>query len=91
MSGVNNSGVTQLEFHQAMCDFKNMFPEVEEDVIETILRSNNGIVDATIDQLLQMNDNESRKKKALPLKQDNVSILNIRFKNCSSILKYILV
>ncbi|XP_041347084.1 CUE domain-containing protein 1-like [Gigantopelta aegis] len=44
-----------LEFNQAMSDFKFMFPNMEEDVIEAVLRANNGIVDATIDQLLTMN------------------------------------
>ena len=48
------SSVTQLEFHQAMTDFKIMFPSMDEDVIECVLRSNSGAVDATIDQLLQM-------------------------------------
>lgn len=70
MSNLNQSGVTQLEFHQAMNDFKHMFPEMEEDVIESVLRANNGVVDTTIDQLLQMN-NESLKKKAA-IKKDNV-------------------
>lgn len=32
-----------------------MFPDLEEDVIEAVLRANNGAVDATIDQLLTMN------------------------------------
>lgn len=66
-----SSGVTQLEFHQAMNDFKHMFPEMEVDVIESVLRSNNGVVDATIDQLLQMNTESSKKKAA---KKDNVSL-----------------
>ena len=48
------SAVTQLEFHQAMSDFKTMFPSMDEDVIECVLRSNNGAVDSTIDQLLAM-------------------------------------
>ena len=47
--------VTQLEFYQAMRDFKTMFPEMDEDVIEAVLRANNGAVDVTIDQLLAMN------------------------------------
>ena len=38
-----------------MSDFRHMFPETEEDVIEAVLRANNGMVDATIDQLLTMN------------------------------------
>jgi len=51
---------TQLEFTQAMTDFKIMFPDMEVDVIEAVLRSNNGAVDTTIDQLLSMSaDNES--------------------------------
>lgn len=50
---------TQLEFTQAMADFKVMFPNMEVDVIEAVLRSNNGAVDTTIDQLLAMSaDNE---------------------------------
>ncbi|XP_013784405.1 CUE domain-containing protein 1-like isoform X2 [Limulus polyphemus] len=54
--------VTQLEFHQAMRDFKTMFPEMDEDVIEVVLRANNGAVDATIDQLLSMStDNENER------------------------------
>uniref|UniRef100_A0A2L2YLU2 CUE domain-containing protein 1 n=1 Tax=Parasteatoda tepidariorum TaxID=114398 RepID=A0A2L2YLU2_PARTP len=57
--------VTQLEFHQAMADFKVMFPEMDEDVIEVVLRANNGAVDATIDQLLSMStDNENEKLRA---------------------------
>lgn len=37
-----------------MEDFKIMFPSMDYEVIECVLRSNNGAVDATIDQLLQM-------------------------------------
>ncbi|XP_033628116.1 CUE domain-containing protein 1-like isoform X1 [Asterias rubens] len=44
----------QLEFHQAMADFKTMFPTMDKDVIETVLRANNGAVDVTIDQLLTL-------------------------------------
>ncbi|XP_039612617.1 CUE domain-containing protein 1b [Polypterus senegalus] len=47
--------VRRLEFNQAMEDFKTMFPNMDYDVIECVLRANNGAVDATIDQLLQMN------------------------------------
>jgi hypothetical protein len=50
----------QLDFAQAMTDFKIMFPSMDSDVIEAVLRSNNGAVDTTIDQLLTMTaDNES--------------------------------
>ncbi|XP_064157297.1 CUE domain-containing protein 1-like isoform X1 [Anguilla rostrata] len=46
--------VRRLEFNQAMDDFKTMFPGMDYEVIECVLRSNSGAVDATIDQLLQM-------------------------------------
>lgn len=45
---------TQLDFHQAMEDFKTMFPDVDADVIEAVLRANQGAVHETIDQLLTM-------------------------------------
>ena len=32
-----------------------MFPNMDEEVIEAVLRANNGAVDETIDQLLTMN------------------------------------
>lgn len=49
----------QLEFAQAMTDFKTMFPEMDKEVIEAVLRANQGAVDATIDQLLAMStDNQ---------------------------------
>ncbi|XP_038615620.1 CUE domain-containing protein 1 isoform X1 [Tachyglossus aculeatus] len=47
--------VRRLDFNQAMEDFKTMFPSLDYDIIECVLRANNGAVDATIDQLLQMN------------------------------------
>ncbi|XP_039531653.1 CUE domain-containing protein 1a isoform X2 [Pimephales promelas] len=46
--------VRRLEFSQAMDDFKTMFPSMEHEVIECVLRANQGAVDSTIDQLLQM-------------------------------------
>ena len=56
LSGANTQPSTrQLDFYQAMHDFKHMFPEMDEDVIEAVLRANGGAVDATIDQLLTMN------------------------------------
>ncbi len=32
--------MTQLEFTQAMTDFKVMFPDMDADVIEAVLRAN---------------------------------------------------
>ena len=45
----------QLDFYQAMSDFRHMFPNMDEEIIEAVLRANSGAVDATIDQLLTMN------------------------------------
>lgn len=59
----HNPGVTQLEFTQAMADFRTMFPDMEPGVIEAVLRANGGAVDATIDQLLQMSVDVEREKR----------------------------
>lgn len=52
----DGASTRQLDFYQAMSDFKHMFPNMEEDVIEAVLRANNGAVDPTIEQLLTMNE-----------------------------------
>ena len=46
-------------FRQAMKDFRIMFPTLERDTIECVLRSNAGHVDSTIDQLLQLTQDMS--------------------------------
>lgn len=38
-----------------MNDFRAMFPGLEVELIESVLRANNGAVDDTIDQLLTSN------------------------------------
>lgn len=43
-----------LNFYESMYHFKKMFPKFESDVIEQILRANDGAVDKTVDQLLLM-------------------------------------
>ena len=51
----------QLDFDQAMADFKTMFPTMDCEIIEAVLRANDGAVDSTIDQLLTMSiDSEGR-------------------------------
>lgn len=37
-----------------MQDFSRMFPSLDKDVIEAVLRAHNGSVDETIDDLLNM-------------------------------------
>ena len=46
--------LNQLDFDAAMNDFSSMFPSFDRATIERVLRANNGLVDATIDQLLAM-------------------------------------
>ena len=45
-----------LNFKKAMSDFHTMFPELDRDVIEAVLRANNGVVQTTIDQLLELQE-----------------------------------
>jgi hypothetical protein len=60
MNGAESSAdslpVIGLDFKQAMSDFKIMFPTLDDDVIEAVLRSNKGSVDPTVDQLLMMSN-----------------------------------
>jgi len=46
--------VVGLNFNEAMADFKTMFPTLDDEVIEAVLRCNKGSVDRTVDQLLTM-------------------------------------
>lgn len=59
----NPSRSRQLDFSKAMNDFKVMFPTFDYEVIEMILRANNGLVDATVDQLLAMQTENSQTTK----------------------------
>ena len=59
-----------LNFDQAMSDFQTMFPHIEKDIIEAVLRSNDGVVQTTIDQLLVLSetadDSTATEDQALP-------------------------
>ena len=57
-SGRSKRSTRQLDFFQAMSDFRSMFPTLDDEVIEAVLRANDGAVDATIDQLLTMTIDE---------------------------------
>ncbi len=46
-----------------------MFPSMDEEVIEAVLRANKGAVDATIDQLLTMNVDGEGEQLQLPMKK----------------------
>lgn len=52
----NEKGTSQnkLDFYESMYHFKKMFPKFDSEVIETVLRSNNGSVDKTLDHLLSL-------------------------------------
>lgn len=79
-----NRQIRRLEFNQAMMDFKTMFPTMEYEVIECVLRSNNGAVDATIDQLLQMSidgncsDDSSDSDDSIPPEVSGILLLKPR-------------
>lgn len=67
----------QLEFAQAMSDFKTMFPDMDHDVIEAVLRANHGAVDATINNLIEMstdNQNEKLRNELDSPKGDNTVV-----------------
>ena len=69
---------THIEFKQAMQDFMTMFPKMDHDVIEEVLRANNGAVDATIDQLLSMttdNLNEALRLHMEKMEKENMKSL----------------
>ncbi|KAF7491537.1 CUE domain-containing protein 1 [Sarcoptes scabiei] len=101
MFNANSSDITQLEFNQAMSDFKHMFPDMPEEKIESVLRANNGVVDSTIDQLLFINQEESQKKNSFQdssKKDDTLYKQNIfvddglgtsSFKSCGKNLNFI--
>lgn len=71
----------QIDFTEAMSDFKKMFPDMDRDVIEAVLRVNQGAVDATIDQLLAMStDNQNEKLRnelESPVHNKNTTTTNI--------------
>uniref|UniRef100_A0A0L8FZX6 CUE domain-containing protein n=1 Tax=Octopus bimaculoides TaxID=37653 RepID=A0A0L8FZX6_OCTBM len=84
---VSRTHTRQLDFYQAMSDFKHMFPSMEEDVIEAILRANDGAVDATIDQLLTMSvdtDDISCVRKHTPLSKQKQFIEKIEGSLCGN-------
>ncbi|KAL4715989.1 hypothetical protein ACJJTC_013289 [Scirpophaga incertulas] len=63
------ASTTHLEFTQAMTDFKTMFPDMDDDVIEAVLRANQGAVDATIDQLLAMSTDNQNERLRLEMER----------------------
>ena len=50
----SSAGSKKLDFYESMYHFRKMFPKFDPDVIESVLRANQGAVDKTIDQLLMM-------------------------------------
>lgn len=48
----NGTSTTALDFYESMYHLKKMFPKLDSEVIESVLRSNQGQVDKTLDQLL---------------------------------------
>ena len=63
-----------------MSDFRHMFPTMEEDVIEAVLRANDGAVDATIDQLLTMSIDVGNEEVLDPA--THTAVVSIIMKTC---------
>lgn len=63
----------QLDFDQAMADFKTMFPTMDCEIIEAVLRANDGAVDSTIDQLLTMSIDTEGKESPIEIPPDLIS------------------
>ncbi|PAA89408.1 hypothetical protein BOX15_Mlig021964g1 [Macrostomum lignano] len=51
-----SSGPRQLDFYEAMSDFQTMFPSLDPQLIECVLRDNNGVVHTTVDSLLRLSE-----------------------------------
>lgn len=47
-----------LDFSDAMDNFRSMFPNLDDEIIEQVLRANNGSVDSTIETLLKLSVEE---------------------------------
>lgn len=63
----------QLDFDQAMADFKTMFPTMDCEIIEAVLRANDGAVDSTIDQLLTMSIDTEGRESPIEIPPDLIS------------------
>ena len=59
-----------LNFLEAMSDFETMFSDIDRDVIETVLRANNGVVQPTIDQLLVLQETTPQEKHSVSSTSD---------------------
>jgi hypothetical protein len=58
LSGSSSSNST-ASFYESIYHLKKMFPKLELDIIESILRGNNSSMDETIDQLLAISIDDS--------------------------------
>ena len=68
-----NSKNDMLNFYESMYHFRKMFPNIDSDVIECVLRGNSGAIDKTIDQLLTLNQNENE-NESIPTKTKKTSL-----------------
>jgi hypothetical protein len=78
-----------LNFYESMYHFKKMFPVLDSDVIETVLRSNGGCVDKTIDQLLIISTDleitQAANNQAAPMTSSSHLIQQASVGFCSSL------
>jgi len=80
---VNGNSSKLLDFYESMYHFKKMFPKLDSEFIESVLRSNDGSVDKTIDHLLcitlefeEENDKSKQAKEEIKFRDTNHSSIN---------------
>ncbi|KAI5696863.1 hypothetical protein M8J76_001044 [Diaphorina citri] len=54
--------VKHLDVNEALVYFKKMFPGLDGDVIESVLRANHGCVDESVNQLLVISQDSEKEK-----------------------------
>ena len=73
----SSTSTNQLNFYESMYHFRKMFPNVDSDVIECVLRSNSGAIDKTIDHLLTMNHHQQNDEETKPINNNNLNQLDM--------------
>lgn len=54
--------VKHLDVTEALVHFQTMFPTLDSDVIESVLRANHGCVDESVDQLIVLTQDSEKEK-----------------------------
>lgn len=77
------SSVSSLDYNEAMTDFATMFPNEDFRIIDAVLRSNDGVVDSTVDQLLSL---DSATRRIILHQEDKHPCNDIHVSHLNSLL-----